>query len=608
MARSILQDLGFRGIITRTTADGASTATFEALGLTMAQNIETHILPTPVEAGQDFWAVGTMTHLNPVDMVYGGDSPLSALRSLAAVGGDLELAVERRPFEYAIHLLRQVGAGVEPLVVRARKNLLDLGFSERDADQATRVYAFGQDTDGVRPSLGQATWDAEESNNITGGYEFTVSDPSSGARAIAYDGQFLPVREGDPRYHLEWVTGADFIAPIVATTASNQLIQIETTAIPPAGVNRVRIVADAGGRENLFVDHPAMVQTYGVRAAKFYRDDIPATDNLVPNPYGRVWPVTSPFPTGWSVPGPFPEQIPVVTRETNPRYWQHGGQAVRVEWDPAIHSAGDLSRVGLPIATIPLRAQGYLSWFVRVTTLRGSIQTWIKLTRRATDYDGNPSPSLPFLAGTGLEYWIPQQTGTFENDIVLPIVKNIELNTAEEIGVAAAWDLGKYPLYGGTAEIFVANDYDTGYGGNWALSDGAACIIEAAQLTISPSQMPLLEGNGGNRLHQAANERVGLYGAPAPAVTVSAVDLGLAREARLTLGGPIQIQDPETDVAVSTRIVGWDRDLFHHREPQYELSNQRADITTLLSKLSRTTRHRTATVPPGTRGLSYAPV
>ena len=175
------------------------------------------------------------------------------------------------------------------------------------------------------------------------------------------------------------------------------------------------------------------------------------------------------------------------------------------------------------------------------------------------------------------------------------------------MGVVAAWDLSRYPLYGGTAQLFVSADYGDPPAG------GAECVIEAGQITNTSEQMPLLEGNGGVKLHQAANGRVGLYGTPAQVVSVNLLDLAHADGLRfpypqIQLGAPVLIEDPEDDLnVVQSRIVGWNRDWKRRLLPSVELSNERADMTKVLAGRAKPPRHQSSLVPTGTRGITYPP-
>ena len=404
-----------RGKVSRSTADGKSTMSFDALSLSMERRIRSFMLPAQTEAGQPFWEPGDMPHSAPIDLVYEGDSTLAALLKTKVAGsnavgsGNLEMWAEPSATRYRINIVEQIGQGLAPLRLRPRTNLLSLGFTERADDMATRVYATGAPYQDQKPTLGLARWEVALQTDLGDGtYDLVLQDPAGGEGPIRFDGQFIPpdlpfddpdtddTVEERPNFHLQWLTGSDLIAPIIATFAATQTVRIQSTVTPTVvGLQSVRIVADGTGRENLCVDHPEMVAAYGIRPGDLPRPDIPATDNFVPNAVGRVWPDSSPLPTGWGITADFPGDGPFITRETNSRFWQHGGHAVRAVFP----FGGDSRYVSLPLATIPRRAQGYLSFFVRLTTIRGRIMVWLRLRRNVLDLDGNLAPSLPYTVG-----------------------------------------------------------------------------------------------------------------------------------------------------------------------------------------------------------------
>jgi hypothetical protein len=359
-------------------------------------------------------------------------------------------------------------------------------------------------------------------------------------------------------------------------------------------------VADALSRENLAVDHPVMRDRYGVRVGTLDRPDIPGTDNFVPNALCRAWPDNSPLPTGWQG-----SDGGTYSRETNPTFWVHGGQAIRASW-PATAAQGQGSfseSITAPVGRIPHRAQGYLSFFLQVLTLSGHVKVWMALTRRETDLAGNPI--APF------QYNFPEFSGLEVGDPAFPEIMNIQLNTAEQLGVAAAWDLNKYPMYGGTVVLGVSPAYPGPDDLAGLPQQSCECIIQAAQVTNTSDQQALIEGNGGVRLHQAANGRVALYGSPSPVLSANLLRIAYEDGLRFPyapfqVGSDVRIEDPDSAMpSVETRIVGWTRDWKHRAMLSLELSNQRQDITRLLAaKPSAVTRHAPWGTPQGIRGLS----
>jgi hypothetical protein len=612
VANGVLQELAVRGLVFRSQAGGHTPASFEVLGLTVPEHLDTYILPALESARQFFWSRGAVEYLTPVDVTYDRDTPLSALRKLQAAAGGLELDITRIATGYALNLVRQIGAGDEPLVVSARRNLTSLGFEAAATEQATRIYAYGAGYGGHRAIIGDAEWnivawsfDAARPTEMA----FILGDPVGGPGPIQYDGQFVPPDPGEvgeepiamERHFLHILeTDPPRKLEITQTVAATQAVWVEYGggAIPESigthdQLSRVRIEADGSGTRVNFVERPDMAFTVetGVRTAVLARDDVPYTNNLTPNPLGRVWPAGATVPSYWERLGP----SLTVTRETDPKYWENGGQAIRCAW-----SGTNANLAGLrgPRTAIRLDAQGYLSFMARVTTLVGRV--------RVSLYVARPDGSPQFGDGhASIFYLVPEMTGSFTGEEVLPDLTNIELGVPESIGLNAAWDLSKYSLMQGEAYIVISPGRDAA--GN-AISP-CEFIVHGVQITNTASNLPLLEGTGGTRLHQLANARLAIYSEPAESVQVNFADLALGDPftPAVSLGRPIEIRDPDLGLALATRITGYTRDWTRRRLPEVQLANQRAGLTRLLTARSTPVRALPTLNTPGTRGLTYEP-
>jgi hypothetical protein len=626
-AASIIEDLTTHGVVSRTNANGSSEAKFISMGLTMKEHIETYVLPALREGGQYFWEVGSMAHSRPIDVPYENDTPQSALRKIAEIGGDLEPSVTILSGDFRINVTKQVGAGLEPVYVRTNQNLLDMGFTERTGDQANRVYAFGSvNQDGVQAVIGQAEWEILSIFLGPEGMDIELGDPSGGEGPIAFNNQFVPIpgislEDEDPtdpaalifvsgHYYLKVTTGGEeWSAAIIATfaelgtveggtqVAGRQNVRVNTTVMPPtpppgAGRTRVKIVADSTGREILYTEHPEAVEDYGVRVGILPRDDIPPTNNLMPNPVGRNWPTGATVPTLWQFSSPA-----TISRETNPRFWEHGGKAIRaiLPFNSSIVS---------PRAILPLDATGPISFFVRMTVLKGKASVWINLARPTLDPEGAPNPSLPYRDFTGLQYTYPDNYGDLltEPETQLPNITNQQLGVMEDIGKDAVWDLNQLPLYGGQILIGVSNRDST--------QGNVEVVISGIQVTLSSRQQPLMEGSGGVRLHHAANQRVGTYGKPARTITVNLIDLAFESGMRfpyepLKLGAPIIVEETESDTYVRTRLVKYKRDWRKRLMPTVDVSHIRPAMSSMISARTWPERRMPSLSDVGIRGLTY---
>jgi hypothetical protein len=615
-AQGIVQELATRGLVLRSQAGGHTPPTFEVLGLSLAGHVDDYILPTLEAAGQFFWERGIIENLQVVDLQYDRDTPLSALRKLAAAGGGLELSVTRTANGYAINLVRQIGAGDEPLIVQSRRNLIEMGFETSASEQATRIYAFGAGYAGKRAIIGDAEWEITglASEAATPAIWFTVlSDPAGGAGPIQYDNQFVPPDPGEigdepaliERHYLRFLETATRLSyPIVQTEAATQRVYFEaTTTLPETitatgdGVTRVRIEGDASGKRLAYVERPDAIHDpeIGVHTAVLAREDVPYTNNLLDNPLGRIWPANATVPSFW-----FGGAGLLITRETNPAYREYGEQAIRVRWN-----GGDVGAAVLRAPPLAIRAdaQGFLSFFARLTVLTGRVRVVVALQRPTG------APVFTFVSGSSLLYIIPDWTGKFPGEEVIADLTNIGLGEPENVGLDAAWDLTKYPLYaGGSAEMYVLPGRDEA---GVAIAP-TEYILHGMQITNTQQNLPMLEGSGGTRLHQMANARLAIYSEPAESVSVAFADLSISELESFPYpsvreGRAIEVYNPDLGLALGTRITGYTRQWDRRLMPEVQLANARAGLTRLLTARQPIARPLPTLNASGTRGLTYEP-
>jgi hypothetical protein len=125
---------------------------------------------------------------------------------------------------------------------------------------------------------------------------------------------------------------------------------------------------------------------------------------------------------------------------------------------------------------------------------------------------------------------------------------------------------------------------------------GMDFYVDAAQITQSDSQLPFVEGSGGTRLWQAANDRLRQQGAPlisyeVPIVDLAAVNPGLwAGDTQLAVGGQVRVTDARLSVAILTRLMELQRDYKTPGNTKIVLSNRPDDITGTLARPPRPAR------------------
>lgn len=626
-AVSIMYDLAARGLVSRTYANGTSTAMFPAMGLTMEEQLREFILPALVGAGEGTWDVGVLSHSNPVDMQYNADVPLAAIKKLAERAGNLEYEIVGTSQGYEINIVQQVGQGKAAYRVAADYNLIDMMYTERGGDQATRVYAFGGEGEGgARATIGQAEWEVWGAFNVAGGrVDVEVYDPAGGAAPVKFPGQFAPYSEftggdddeeqADPqldrRFYLHVTTGGapwtrqilssriGFLRDTGTGKVNTSIFQVPGPMSPMDGFSvyhglpRVKIVSDEQLRENLYVEYPEQVLDYHVLSATIDRSDIPLTNNLVRNGLGRQWSSTSSLPVGWTRgTGDFGTHF-TVTRELDRKYWEHGGQAARVKWND----------LGWPLysseAIISPDYHGPLSFFVRLTVLSGAVRVGAFTERSPKMPDGSPSPSLPWKSGTGYIYNFPFAAGQLVGEEDLPDIVNSKIGEPEDLGFPSYWDTSQYDLYGGSVHVSVA-----------PVVVGTEVVISGFQVTQSAGQLPLLEGSGGTRLHQLANQELGIYGKPARVVNANVIEMAAAAGEifpyeKIVLGGAVYLNHPRSETSVKVRVTGWSRDWFNRTMPRVTLAQVRPAVTRLISAQDWGTRAVPIPTALPIRGLTF---
>ena len=133
--------------------------------------------------------------------------------------------------------------------------------------------------------------------------------------------------------------------------------------------------------------------------------------------------------------------------------------------------------------------------------------------------------------------------------------------------------------------------------------------VDAAQVTESASQEPLVEGSGGTILWQAANEVLRTSSLPKVQYSVPLVDLEQLdpvkwAESSLIIGAPARVRSPRLDVDILTRILEINRDYLDPKATSVVLSNKFDDLTDLLAAFHRRGRLTPTTTEPDTTPVS----
>jgi hypothetical protein len=337
---------------------------------------------------------------------------------------------------------------------------------------------------------------------------------------------------------------------VIASDAVAQTVTLDSSPAGELGVgDLVNFREGVSGADLLYLDSPADMAAYGLKAASFDVPDVPATNNLLKNPVMRAWPGSSAAPpTSWTALG-----APTIAKQTVGPYTAIGGNAIHVtattDGQGVISDA--VSLVGLS-ALNP-----YISGFARVWGVSGQFRVELVFT---TPSGTTTLPVLPDVADNTVN-------GQFSDIGLTGIDANAIGATAVQLRVVQ---------HGTVAAEF---------------------YVDAAQVSRSPAQLPFVEGSGGTRLWQAANDRLRQNGAPlvsyeVPIVDLAAVNPGLwAADTQLAVGGQVRVADARLGLTILTRLMELQRDYKTPGATKIVLSNRPDDITGTLARPPRPARN-----------------
>ncbi len=519
-----------RTLVGRTEADGLVHYDFEGLQLTATQHCTSLILPALAADGFGYFALGTIETTWPIDVVYQWTTPLAALRQIAQTTG-MEFRIRRNgTTNYLIDLVSQIGSAAAVVDVRLGKNLQGIRRARSAVEQMTRVYPKGTVESGFAASMARAVWEVV---SIAGSI-VRLKDAAGG------DGPAQFADQLNGRY-LRTVGGT--LTLISATTVISALLTDVTVASATGFTvgDLVQLRKDAAGTDLTYLDAPAAQTTYGLIAGVIDRADIPDTLNVVKNPALRAWAgAASDPPDNWTKLG-----TPTLTRTTTAGRWRSGGQSCRVQ---ATADGQGLETTSVTIA--PSAASPFFSGHVSVWIETGG---QVRLELIATD--GVTTYSFPDIARQ--KAWTSQQKrwvdlGVGGIDFQALAITQVKLRIIQD---------------GATATDF---------------------YVDAAQIVQWASNLPFIEGAGGTKLWQAANDA--LIQAASPIVTYEIDLLDLTRLEpkawpydELTLGGALRVTDPGLAIVTTVRVVELHRDLLKAGDSQVVLASRPRDLADQLA-------------------------
>jgi hypothetical protein len=527
-----LTDLQGAGLVSRTDSDNVVVFDFEVLGLTPAEIVTNWVLPALAAAGFGWISIGTITPTARLDMTFAWDTPLGILLRIAsATQSELDLR-KNGSAGYFIDIVTKVNNAAQQADLRVDKNLVNVTRGESSIEQATRVYPRGATQDEFAATMARATWLV----GGLGGSTFTLSDPAGGKPPVQCPGQLTG------RY-IRKVDGT--LTLITSSDSSNQQIVVASAAGIANG-DLVQVRADAAGTDLTYLDDPAAVAAYGIKAAVADVSDVPATNNLVKNSAMRTWPGSSSAPpTNWTAVG-----APTIAKQTAAPFTAIGGNSIKVT-----STADGQGVISDAVPIFPTALNAYLSGYAKLWVASGNARVELVIN---TPTGAKIFPALPDVAS-------PSVLGQWDD---------IGASGFDANGVAATTAQIRIVQNGLTASVF---------------------YVDAAQITQSATQQPWFEGSGGTRLWQEANEALRTGSNPLVSYTVPLVDLeqydsAKWSESALILGANARVVDPRLAIDIVTRIVGIERDYLNPQATSVTLSNRYDDLTDVLAQTVRPDR------------------
>jgi hypothetical protein len=275
---------------------------------------------------------------------------------------------------------------------------------------------------------------------------------------------------------------------------------------------------------------------------------------------GGTEPPPTETPTDWTAVGGA-----TLTATTDVQRTRVGGQSIRV------NTATDGDGITSGAATVvPTAAKPYVSGYMSFWLTTGQVRVEMVVTNGTTTHI-IPDPA------SGERAW-SNQTETW---VDLGIAGIDALSLADGAGSV---DITLRLVQDGT--------------------DPCTVYLDAAQLTQSAGQLPLVEGSGATALWQEANRQLASRSQPLVRYDLDILDLSTvdSRWAALTVapGDATRITDGELPVAGSTRVLETERDLLTDTNVKVVLSSRPEDLTDALVRprpAPRTLRNAAADVP-----------
>jgi hypothetical protein len=552
-------------IMERAEFDGSCNTHFEYYNLTPQQHTEVIL-----EWAPDYFDIHpSFPDLDTVDMIFHDDTPLSALMELALIVG-YELEVTRNgATSYYVNLVAEIGSATEKIEIRNGGNLIT-GLRKQDStDMGTRVYVRGGQQFGREGTLAGASFAVVLPTNpeSTFAIDFTLADDFG---VIEEDGQLNGLYVvGHDGSHSQIVSS---IAPSTIRTAS----QIK---LPPDGRMRLQrsyidlVTGDTLYCDLTYLELPSAINDYGIKSALLERSDIPAINNILPNPFLTEW-EDGGLPTAFrnmETPG-----SPTKVQNTHPLYTRHGGSSLYVKCAPG---------VGIRTAefiVIPTEANPFLVVQAQLFVVTGHVRMEMRCKNLDPEIYETVFPPPGIIATT------ITQGGWVDSFGVNPGGSPEDNWYTRMTETGLEYLLFEIALMGGDDPT----DPDT---------PDTEFYLDALQVTQTPSFAEVFfGGRASNELWKLGNIALRGLSVPAQEYRIQIIDLWRLDPDNYTVneivaGGPIRIVDEEISLDFTTRIIKVTRNLLVEGETQIEVENITNDLSRIMGAAERRIRRELMT-------------
>ena len=496
--------------------------TFDLLSMTVDDHLDEVILL----AGPSWITKGTVDPTALVDLTYDQFTPLRALQALLEATVTERHLIRQAGGAYEINVLDQRGGAASVPVIQLGKNLRSSARETDDRETRTRIYPVGADTEFGQARIQDARW-------IVLAVETTIDWV---IMSVTQRGRLVEPAWQDDVLNGFYVGNPDGteIQEILDTVESANRIFVADASLYAAG-EELQLYETAAGKRLAFLEDQAQTSSDTDRRPEaVVYNDLPAARNFVLTP--RLDAYTGGNPDNWSDVG-----TPTTSEEVTTFAFRDIGAS-------SLHMVCDAAEEGTESDAITLVPTADSPYFT----------AWVKI-------------------------WIVSGRVRFQlNHSVLGVFPPLQAN---EIGNRVA----RSNLTGAWVELIIQPGTDhllpAGTVQLQVLSDGgtAEFYLDGAMLTQTAALPPFMDGQPAVELYDRAKQRflTELVSTEVTRYTLGVDDLSdlVLPFDGLTVGGDVEVDDPDLGIDVTTRMKSLRRDLRHPAIVGMELDDLRGRFT-----------------------------